>query len=187
MLRKCVCLLWAVCMVVMVEIRGSALTQEGSLEVVPVWCGVPVEGGRISVSRVGSITPEGYRLTDGLANWTVESERLGEENWIRWLQQTSSDRVIAGKSGADGGEVFLGLEKGIYLVQQAEPAPGYSGFEPFLQSIPEGSVWDISIRPKVKQLGEPPKTEDHPAPIIAAMGIGLSAAVLMVMIDGRKK
>ena len=45
----------------------------------------------------------------------------------------------------------------------------------------------VILEPKIIHTGPPPNTADHPAPIIGAMGIGLSVAVLMVLVDEHKK
>ena len=52
-------------------------------------------------------------------------------------------------------------------------------------SIDAGQA-EMIRQPKLIYVGEQPRTADRPAPIIGAMGIGLSAAVLMVLADRRK-
>lgn len=184
MLRRCICLMWAVVVASVMGMEVRAGEQTGSARIVPTWCGQTVEGGIVSLRRVGRKTAEGYELTDGLANWCTKEE-LQEEEWIPWLiSNTRAERIL--KQAENTGAFFEGLEAGIYLVEQTESPEAFRPFEPFLVSIPEDG-WDIVRNPAMIYNGESPKTGDHPAPIIGAMGIGLSVAVLMVLVDERKR
>lgn len=187
MLRRCVCLLWAVCLASVMGTQVKAAEQTGSVQVIPTWCGKPISGGTVSLSRVGEKVLEGYQLTDGLANWIVEEGDELSETWLNWLLQGTEESVTSGPVQDQVGAVFCGLEEGVYLVRQLEAAPDYAAFEPFLLSVPEGNAWDIIREPKIQYVGESPKTGDHPAPIIGAMGLGFSVAVLMVLADQHKK
>ena len=157
------------------------------IQVIPQWCGNAVAGGTVSLHRVGKKVEQGYHLTDGLANWFVEKGELDSKGWAQWLRQSSDGEKTVHQIADETGVTFSDLEEGVYLVAQTEAAPGYTPFEPFLLAIPDGNAWDIIARPKLIALGESPRTGDHPAPIIGAMGVGLSVAVLMVLVDEHKK
>lgn len=187
MLKKCICLLWAVCMVTGAGGEARAEAWTGSMRIVPEWCGQAVTGGTVAVSRVGGKTEDGYFLTDGLANWQIEESELRSGDWLSWLADRETGQEAVCTVYEETGAVFTQLPEGVYLVKQLEPEWQFPAFKPFFLTIPEGENWDVYRAPKVVSHGEPPRTGDHPAPIIGAMGIGLSVAVLMVLVDGRKK
>lgn len=186
MLRKCVCWMGAACVVLVMALPVRA-EQVGSIQVVPTWGGEQVIGGEVSICCVGQKTEEGVLFTDGLANWTVSGEDMLSVSWLTWLSERTRGMEICQPVVEGRGAEFTGLAEGIYLVQQHQPAEGFAGFQPFLRSIPENGNWNISIEPHLVSIVESPQTGDHPAPIIGAMGLGLSAAILMVLVDDRKK
>ena len=187
MIRKCSCIVCVICMTMAMGVKVKAAQQTGSLQVIPTWCGQPVAGGTVSVSWVGMKTEEGILLTDGLANWYMEETMIPSEDWISWLAQHTEEEKQLAVVQTGSGALFENLEEGIYLVEQTENAENHMPFAPVLQTIPENGQWDICVRPKLITSGEAPQTSDRPAPIIGAMGIGLSAAILMVLADSRKK
>ena len=87
MTRKCSCILWAICMTMVMAGRVEAAQQTGMLQVIPTWCSKPIAEGTVSVSWVGMKTEDGAVLTDGLANWYVDAGELQSEEWISWLAQ----------------------------------------------------------------------------------------------------
>ena len=187
MARKCSCMVCAICMVMMMGVKVKASQQMGMLQVIPTWCGQRIGSGTVSVSLVGSRTEEGITLTDGLANWYVDEWDLQSEDWINWLAQHTENRKQSADIHPESGAVFENLAAGIYLVEQTQSSENHMPFASFFQSIPENGYWNLTVRPKLIYAGEPPQTGDHPAPIIGAMGIGLSVAILMVLADQRKK
>ena len=187
MVRKCGSIVCAACIIMAMGGKVKAEEQMGTMQVIPEWCGQAIVEGTVSISRVGMKTEEGIVLTDGLANWSMDEMELRAGEWIGWLSQHTEGKkqtaVICSESGAE----FKNLEKGIYLVEQLQSAEHFVPFRSFLQTIPENGQWDMILRPKLVYAGESPKTGDHPAPIIGAMGIGLGTAFLMVLVDSRKK
>ena len=183
MLKRWICILWAVIVVLTGAGKAEAAQKRGTIRIVPQWCGLPVTGGTVSLRHVGKITDEEYYLTDGLADWSVSEEELNSENWIRWIMQKDAGKRFVMRIEGEDGAVFSDLEQGVYLVEQLNSGPEYQPFTPFFLTIPEGESWDVCRAPKVASNGESPKTGDHPAPIIGAMGIGLSVACLMVLVD----
>lgn len=186
MLRKIICIVWAVCVVTGFSITAQA-AQTGVVRIIPTWCGQPVSGGTVSVSRIGIRTKEGIQMTDGLANWVVEEQSLYADPDQDWLIQMFGEDEQSRPVKEETGAVFHDLQEGIYLVQQSKADTEQYSFAPFFLSVPESDSWEIIRHPPLIRTGEAPKTGDHPAPIIAAMGLGLSAAVLMVLVDEHKK
>ena len=169
-------------MVLTVTGKTEAAEEQGTVRIVPQWCGMPVTGGTVSLRFVGTMEDNGYYLTDGLADWSVTSSELASGEWLGWISQNHAGKQFV-KDIGEKGAVFVELERGIYLVQQMRWDPQYQPFEPFFLTVPEGETWDVYRAPKLVRSGESPKTGDHPAPIIGAMGIGLSVACLMVLVD----
>lgn len=186
MLRKCVHLVAAACIVMVVQVSAMAAEQEGSLFIRPAWEENAVPGGLISVCRVGSRSGEGFRITDGLANWEISEEEFYAQEWCQWLPDRSKDIMLKNVDGIDGVR-FSGLKEGIYFVRQNNSPDDTHAFLPFIVTVPQEGKWEITAEPKVIRIAEAPATGDHPAPIIGAMGLGLSAAILMVLADERKK
>ena len=187
MVRKCCCIVCVIYMVMVMGVKVKASQQVGMLQVIPTWCGQPVVGGTVSVSLVGSVTEKGILLTDGLANWYVDEWDLQSKEWIDWLAQHTEGKRRSIVVQSESGAVFENLEAGIYLVEQSGSSEAHMPFASFLQRIPENGYWNLTVRPSLIYDGEPPKTGDRPAPIIGAMGIGLSAAILIALADSRKR
>lgn len=183
MLKKWVCLMGAACMVMVMSLPAKAAGMEGSIRVIPVWGGKRIVGGEISVSRVGDRTEGGFRVTDGLADWTVSEQEIFSGSWMQWLLEQAEGESVTGSAGMEFGE----LKEGLYLVQQTQPAPGFLTFSPFLLTIPEGDNWDVAAEVRAVRDGEAPQTGDRHIPLIGAMGLGLSVAVLMVLVDQRNR
>ena len=186
MFRKWMCLFGVVAMLMVSAGTGKGAEERGTVRILPQWCAVPVTGGTVLLQYAGTVTEEGIYLTDGLANWSVETAELESKDWIQWVMQKNEGQKILRQVGRNGA-VFTDLKRGVYLVQQVETDSLYQPFAPFFLTIPEGEHWDVCRTPKIIRNGEPPQTGDRPAPIIAAMGLGLSVAVLMVLVDERKK
>lgn len=185
MFRKIICTL-SVLVPLVLAVPAQASARTGSIRICPDWGGDLVGGGAVTLYRVGEPVTGGYRLTDGLADWTVwESDALSEEvkNWVLNQNLSGGRREEIPLTGA----LFSSLAEGLYLAVQEETAPGFMPFSPFLLRLPEEGFWDLTVNPQIGQITEPPKTADHPAPIIGAMGLGLSAAVLMVLIDRKNQ
>ena len=78
-------------------------------------------------------------------------------------------------------------QKRSYKSQQAGSAPEFMAFRPFLVSVPEGEQWDVIRQVPLTHIAEAPRTGDRHVPLLGAMGIGFSVALLMVLADQRKK
>ena len=161
-------------------------TEVGSVQIMPIWGGKQVIGGEVILSRAGDRTETGFRITDGLADWTVSEEEIFSGGWTNWLINQEKKECYH-RTVLESGAFFDGLPEGLYLVQQPEAAPDFMAFRPFLLSIPEGEQWDVIRQVPLIHNGEAPLTGDRHVPLLGAMGIGFSVAVLMVLTDHRKK
>jgi len=187
MFRKIMAALFLLLGLPVLSIPARASRQEGSVRVCPDWGGDLAAGGSVSLYRVGEPVTGGYRMTDGLADWTVWEEDVYSQTTREWLLGHEHSAGVTMEVDEREGALFSGLAEGLYLVMQETSAVGFTSFSPVLVSIPQDDLWDIGLSPPVMMDTEPPKTADHPAPIIGAMGLGLSVAVLMVLVDSRKK
>ena len=185
MCKKWMGLMGAVCVILGMILPVQA-AETGSVQIVPIWGGKQIVGGEVILSRAGDRVQNGFRITDGLADWTVSGEELFSgawTNWLAWQDQKGEHRRTVQESGA----FFDGLPEGLYLVQQAESAPEFMAFRPFLVSVPVGEQWDVIRQVPLTHIAEAPRTGDRHVPLLGAMGIGFSVALLMVMADQRKK
>lgn len=187
MIRKCICMLGVIWIVMILLLPVKGVDRKGSLRVMPMWGGEQILGGEVSICLVGCKTEDGYLLTDGLANWSVSEKEVLTGNWISWLSERTAGRGICNPIEPGGGAEFTGLQEGLYLVQQLDAPEGFDAFHPFVVAIPENGEWNVYKEPEMVCLGESPQTGDRPAPIIGAMGLGLSAVLLMIVVDERKK
>ena len=175
----------AVCMVMGLLLPVQAV-ETGSLQVVPVWGGKQIVGGEVSLSRVGDRTVEGFRITDGLADWIISEQEALSGSWTALLERQAKDSVIRPVEQGTGA-VFVDLPEGLYLVRQPQSAPEFMSFRPFLLSLPEGEQWEVVRQVPLIHDVEAPQTGDRHVPLVGAMGIGFSVAALMVLADQRKK
>lgn len=187
MFRKFVCILSAAGVLALVGLPARAEQELGSICVIPDWCEIPVTGGTVTVQNVGKPVQGGYTVTDGLADWMVWEDELGSDMVLNLALANKQAAGATNPVERGMGAVFQGLEAGVYLISQKEAAEGYSAFAPFLMVVPSVSGWNLTASPDVISLGESPKTGDHPAPIIAAMGISFLVTVLMILVDRLKK
>lgn len=186
MFRKIICTLGALATVVLLRLPAAA-AEAGSIRIFPSCAGQLVMDGEVALYRVGEPEEGGYRVTDGLADWTIWEEELNSRELIDWLMQQEKKNEMTGVITHGGGAYFSGLSNGLYLVVQREAAEGYFCFRPFLVSVPEKNQWDIVTYPQIIKDAPLPDTSDRPAPIIGAMGIGFAVTVVMLMVDKHKE
>ena len=183
MLKKWMCVLWAMAMILATAGEAEAKHEYGTIRIIPQCSGQPVTDGTVSLCRVGTVTEDGWYLTDGLADWSVDERDLNSGEWIGLVSGRYRESRVVSRIDGEKGAVFTDLEKGVYLVQQLEGNGRFLSFEPFFLTMPEGESWDVYRAPKVMHSGKSPKTGDYPAPIIGAMGISLSVVGLILLAD----
>jgi len=130
--------------------------------------GVPLDGGSLTLYRVGQVAGNGgqFTLVEPLQKENPSLENLQDPALARKLAELSE------KLGLDpitvpvkkGSCVFPDLELGLYVVAQrpGEEVPGYAPIDPFLISLPQWKdnayLYDLTAAPKVPL--EPAPTEE---------------------------
>ena len=84
MCKKWMGLMGAVCVILGMILPVQA-AETGSVQIVPIWGGKQIVGGEVILSRAGDRVQNGFRITDGLADWTVSGEELFSGAWTNWL------------------------------------------------------------------------------------------------------
>lgn len=139
----------------------------GSLTLWMAFDNAPVDGGSLTVYRVGELS-----VTDGNAGFRLVSELedgpaltdLSDPDLARELASLAQSRELPGvQEPIEAGWVaFSGLKTGLYVVTQrvSQATPGFDAIQPFLISLPrweEGEyVYDVTAAPKVPLV--PPET-----------------------------
>lgn len=183
MFRRYICLIYVVCMVGSMGTPSKAM--ERTFRIIPQWCGNSVADGTVIMSRIGQESEGEFYITDGLANWTVTEEEIISQ----FFEITPQKGLFQEQSCAvtEDGALFRSPENGIYLISQEEPADGFYPFAPILLHIDDRTENEVILKPKLISASPSPYTGEHPAPILGAMGLGLAAAILIVLADDRKK
>ena len=159
----------------------------GSICILPDCGGNRILDGQVALYRVGDLTPEGCRITDGLADWTLRIEEIQSDSFLQWALNQTWDGGMLCRITDENGAVFTELTEGLYLVVQKEAANGYSEFKPFFVSLPMQTNWNVTVNPGVYPLAELPRTGDYPAPIFTAMLLSMGVVFLLVLMENRKK
>lgn len=182
MFRRIVCIFSVAGCLIVFGIPVLAAEGSGSIRVLPSQGIV-----QIALYRIGSLTADSCRITDGLADWIVSRQEIQTEDFLQWaLSQSWKNKWICAASGQKGAK-FEDLEEGLYLVKQAETASGGCAFDPFLVTLSEETDMDLVITMGTEYGSEIPKTGDYPAPIFLAMVISFGVVVFMVLAENRKK
>ena len=163
--------------------------SNGEISIVPRNKEEAISGGSVTVSRVGIASGTDYQITGKTGNWFIAADELFLPETVTWIRKHAKAKEITQEANEEGVFRFSGLGEGLYLVTQNKAQEAYAPFQPFLVELPVGGeVWKAEAYPQVHPISsENPKTADHPAPIIAAMGLALSASVLFLLVDGRRK
>lgn len=179
-----VCILFTAVSLLAGGMPAQAAGETGSLRIQCRSGETVVEEGSVTLYRVGVLTDSGYQLAESCGGGIVKLEDVRSPELALWLADTVADSGIPRLLDADGEAVYSGLEPGVYLVTQQEPVPGFVPFLPFLVTLPFDGQWEILANPKTGQIHtQSPRTGQHPAPILGAMGLVLSGLALMVCFD----
>lgn len=155
------------------------LSRKGSVSVTMTYEGDPVGGGSLELYRVGSVAEDdgnfSFELTSAFADSGVALDDVTSADLATSLAEYAETRGVAADGtyqiADDGTMTASGLDLGLYLVVQSEPAEGYEPCAPFLVSVPMNEngvyVYDVDATPKVEPGGlapvEPP-AEETPTP-----------------------
>lgn len=189
------------------------MTRKGSVTVSMKDKGEPVPGGSLTACKVADIVENNgnysFALTEEFAQSGIDISDLTATNLAAELAEYAKNHSLEGierEVGEDGTVKFAGLELGLYLFVQNNPADGYAPVEPFLVTVPyfdgEQYVYDVNATPKVdleKELETEPTTEpteppdlpqtgqlNWPVPILAVAGMAL-IVIGWMMRTGKKR
>ena len=136
----------------------------------------------------GRFSEGGYRLADSFGGGFVRQEDIHSPELAKWLSEAAVWEGERKPLQEDGSAVFSQLPEGLYLLTQSKSAQGFCQTAPFLIPIPCNGMWEITALPKMQQIyTESPKTGQHPAPILGAMGLVLSGMGLVACWDKIRK
>lgn len=191
--------------------------RTGSLTFWMSFNGQPLEGGSLSLYRVGVISvtdgDAGFLPVEALADgpqWTD----LNDPALARELADLAQSRDLPEieEEILGGWVTFAPLEPGLYVVTQEphQATEGFDAIQPFLISLPrwedDGYVYDVTASPKVPLVPEetppPPPTEpppppppdipqtgqlNWPVPVLAVTGMALFLLGWTLCFDTRRK
>ena len=186
MFRRIICTFWALAVAGSLRFPVQA-DQTGSIRILPKSGNEILSDGGIVLYQVGIPQEGGYRITDGLADWTIWREDIHSEAVRQWILKQERREEIRGETAGEQGILFSDLVPGLYLAVQEKSVEGYFSMSPQLLEVPEGENWDVRRSVSIIRDAPIPQTSDRPAPIIGAMGLGFAITVLMLMMDQRKK
>lgn len=188
MFRRVICVLFAGAVVLSLGLSVLAVEETGSIRVTLQSSGRALKSGSVTLYRAGDPVSGGYRLEDSFGGGFVPEEDACSAALAGWLAEQAEMGGTPRILDADGSAEFSGLEDGLYLLVQSENVAGYYPIQAFLVTIPYGGQQNVEAFPKVEKVpGENPKTGQHPAPIIAAMGLVFSGVGLFLCVDSRRK
>lgn len=189
------------------------LTRNGTITFSMDWNGEPLEGGSLTMYRVGDIAED-----DGNYNFAcvpgieaVSLEDLNDPALAETLAEAAqnADLETITVPIADGKAVFADVVPGLYVVTQEEAAGGFAPLSPFLISMPQFAdghyEYDIAADPKVPLEAEPteptqptepgptdpwlPQTGqlNWPVPMLAVAGLALFIAGWILRFGSKKE
>lgn len=151
------------------------LDKPGSITFQLGWEGEPLNGGTLTVYRVGiyemTLTGYQYALLPELAEMGISLHDTASPETAQAIAKAVEELSLTGMTApiTDGTAAFTDLVPGLFLVVQQEPVPGFSAMAPFLISLPvpqgDGYVYDLVAEPKVSlepEPTDPPPTTEPP-------------------------
>lgn len=190
-------------------VEAIDFSRKGTISLAMSYKGNPVPGGSMTAYRVAyaAKVDTGYALIY-LAEYessTYGLDHFDEPGMAQELSGITKEKGVAGiKKTIDGtGKVvFDGLELGLYLMVQEDPAPGYHVVEPFLVAVPgcdnEGHYYyevdgspKLALEPK-PETPPPPELPDTgqfnwPVPVMGTAGAVLFFGGWLLRRSGKKK
>lgn len=157
-----------------VEIPDAS--RKGSLTLTMVWDGKSLDGGRLTLYRVGTIDNHNGdyffvpvpQLEDAAPQLTDLTDKTLPPKFLALAEEKQLTPIhvpiLSGKALAES------LSTGLYLVAQAEEdaCDGYDPIDPFLISLPQWDgktyQYDITARPKVGLPDSEPTEPTEPEP-----------------------
>ncbi len=146
-------------------VEGLDRDRLGTLTIAMAFDGEALEGGHLTLHRVGQIAPnsENFIPVDELTSSGVTLEDLHDPALPGLLYDLALQHHLGSKDApiVAGEAVFADLQTGLYVVSQlaSDASPGYAPIAPFLLSLPQwqddGYVYDLTATPKVPLIPAP--------------------------------
>lgn len=166
----------------------GAVEKTGSLRVTLRQGEQAVSGGTATLHQVGEPAAGGYRLTEEFGGGLIKEEDAGSGLLAQWLWEQVQGQGVVLPLDDEGTAEFTELAPGLYLLAQTQTDQIGEPMEAMLVGMPQGGQWNCQLMAQAQQAWDPPpKTGQHPAPIVAAMALVLSGLGLVMLIDGRNK
>lgn len=181
------------------------MDEKGTITLYVDWAGEPIDGGSLSLYRVGDIAENdgnfSFEPIAELEGYGLSLDKVDDPALARKLAQLAKDGALTEISAPikDGEAFFSNVVPGLYVVVQAEDdaSSGFAAMSPFLISMPKYEnghyVTNVTADPKVpletvpQETTEPKPTQppdptlpqtgqlNWPVPILAVMGLSLFA------------
>ena len=177
-MKRIINILIALCLLTGFGIRVFAhpvpdFSQTGTIKIALQSGQEAVAGGTVTLYSVGSIQEENgdyaFVLTDNFAHSGESLADLQASGLPDRLFAYAKNEKLTGVTAAvdtAGTVSFSGLELGLYLIVQEQPAPGWNPVSPFLISVPQMQdgtyVYTVDASPKVELQKIPPTEPTQP-------------------------
>ncbi len=184
-------------------VQGADPDKQCSITFLMEFDGTFLDGGKVTLYRVGQISPDGdkFVLVDTLPQGEVSLDSLEDPKLAETLSVLAIEHNLSAHSApiVSGKAVFSDLKTGVYVVSQrpGEETQGYCAINAFLVSLPQWKedeyIYDVTAFPKVSvkpsptqptQVTEPTQpVEDSylpqtgqlnwPVPVLAVLGFAV--------------
>ena len=141
--------------------------QKGSICLSMDWKGEPMDGGSLTIYRVGDIAEDDGNYTFALVD-DLKDSGVTLDDQVQKLAEAAKALPPITADIKNGEVLFDDLEPGLYVVTQSatEATPGFLPTQPFLISLPRWEndhyVYDLTADPKVSPKPEPTETTEPP-------------------------
>ena len=186
------------------------LEEPGSITFIVDYENEPVDGGSLTLYRVGDIVEDngdyGFGLIEKLDEAKPTIDNPEDSQLARELAAKAAEIKLKGITAPikEGEAVFTDVKPGLYVVVQHEVAEGFEAMSPFLISMPKFEngtyVTEVKASPKVsleKAPEKPTKPQDPtlpqtgqlnwPVPVLAVGGVMLFALGWVICFKKRKE
>jgi len=186
------------------------LEKKGSITLTICYEKEPVNGGSLTLYRVGDIVEDNgdyvFELIETLDPAQSVIEKPEDAELARELAAKAAEAKLKGITASinEGEAVFSDVEPGLYVVVQLEASDGFEALSPFMISMPkfENGVYvtDVKAAPKTELEKEPSAHEkpadptlpqtgqlNWPVPILAVSGVTLFAAGWVLCFKRKKE
>ena len=146
--------------------------QKGSISLSMDWKGEPMDGGSLTIYRVGDIAEDDgnytFALVEALKGTGLILDNVNDLALAQQLAEAAKGLEPITADIKNGEALFDDLEPGLYVLTQSEKqaTPGFLPTQPFLISLPRWEndhyVDELTADPKVSPKPEPTETTEPP-------------------------